>query len=144
MNGPIFPYANIIIGVLIFLIGFVFHWAGQLFSILNWELAAKAGLQEKRLLPEYKVYEHAFATADSLIAWIYGIIAFGLIINAPWGYRLACFPGAIFIYHALCYWFWTGNQTKAGRPMQSRNMRIGWFAANSITGILAVLLAWNY
>ena len=46
----IFPYANIVVGVLVFLIGFVFHWIGQLVSVLNWDFASKVGLQEPGLL----------------------------------------------------------------------------------------------
>ena len=55
---PIFPYANILTGLSILLVGFLFHWIGQLISVLNWELAVRLGLQEKNMPPAYKVYEH--------------------------------------------------------------------------------------
>ena len=68
----VFPvyYANVIVGILIFIVGFIFHWIGQLISVINWDFATKIGFQEKKLLPEYKVYEHAIAVADVMIGWI--------------------------------------------------------------------------
>jgi hypothetical protein len=65
--SEIFPYANIVTGILVFIVGFIFHWLGQLTSVVNWEFAKKKGLQERGLSKEYKVYEHAIAVADSLI-----------------------------------------------------------------------------
>jgi hypothetical protein len=41
----LFPYDNIVIGVLIFIVGFCFHWIGQLVSVINWKFASKIGLQ---------------------------------------------------------------------------------------------------
>ncbi len=67
MKTQLFPYANIIAGLLIFIVGFIFHWIGQLISLINWDFAIRIGLQEKRMLPEYKVYEHAIAKADVAI-----------------------------------------------------------------------------
>ena len=52
MYNEIFPYANIIVGILIFIVGFIFHWIGQLISVINWDYATKIGLQEKKMLPE--------------------------------------------------------------------------------------------
>ena len=69
--GPLFPYANIVAGILIFIVGFCFHWLGQLVSVLNWDLATRLGLQEKELPSEYKVYEHALAVADTAMGWLY-------------------------------------------------------------------------
>ena len=138
----IFPYDNIIVGILIFIVGFIFHFIGQLISVINWEYAKKIGVQEKDMLPEYKVYEHAIAVADVLIGWIYGIAAIGLILNISWAYQLNWFPGVIFIYHSLSYWFWIGNQNKSGNKTTSQGFRIGWFLSNLITGILCLLIAW--
>ena len=45
--SQVFPYANIVAGLLVLVVGFIFHWIGQLISILNWELATRIGLQEK-------------------------------------------------------------------------------------------------
>jgi hypothetical protein len=53
MLNDIIRYANIIVGILIFLVGFIFHWIGQLISILDWNYATKLGLQEKKMLPKY-------------------------------------------------------------------------------------------
>ena len=136
------PYANIIAGILIFIVGFIFHWIGQLISVVNWDYATKIGLQEKTMSKEFKVYEHAIAIADVLIGWIYGIVAVGLILNILWTYELAWIPGAIMIYHSLSYWFWKANQNKIGIKTTTIKFRITWFLLNFITGILAILIAW--
>lgn len=142
MYNEIFPYANIIIGILIFIVGFIFHWIGQLISVINWNYATKIGLQEKKMLPEYKVYEHAIAVADVMIGWIYGIAAVGLILNISWAYKLAWIPAVILIYHSISYWFWTGNQNKSGDKTTTNAFRIMWFLLNFITGILCILIVW--
>ena len=139
----LFLYDNVVIGMLLLIVGFIFHWLGQLISALNWDFATKIGLQESRLNKEYKVYEHAIAVADSLMGWLYGIAAFGLIINAPWGYKLSWIPGSILLYHSLGYLFWTGNRNKDGNKLESDSFRYIWFLANLITGILTILIAWN-
>ena len=46
-----FPYDNIVVGAMVIVVGFVFHWIGQLVCILNWEFAKKIGLVEKGMLP---------------------------------------------------------------------------------------------
>ena len=143
MPTQIFPYANIIVGIMILVVGFIFHWIGQLISALDWNLATRIGFQEKRLIPEFIVYEHAIAAADVAIGWVYGIAAVGLILNAPWAFRLAWFPAVIMIYHSFSFWFWVGNQNKSGHPITSRVFRVVWFLANFVTGMLAVLVAWN-
>jgi hypothetical protein len=143
MPTQTFPYANIVVGILIFIVGFIFHWIGQLISVINWDFATNIGFQEKRLLPEYKVYEQAIASADVMIGWIYGIAAVGLVLNVHWAYKLAWFPGVIMIYHSFSFWFWAGNQRKSGHPMTSSLFRVVWFLVNFVTGVLAVLVAWN-
>jgi hypothetical protein len=141
--NEIFPYSNIVTGILIFVVGFIFHWTGQLMCVINWEFATKLGLQESGMPQEYKVYEHAIAVADSLVGWIYGIAAIGLFLEAPWGYKLAWFPGVILLYHSLSYWFWTMNRRRDGIKLHPDTTRIGWFSANFITGILSIITAWN-
>ena len=143
MPTQIFPYANIVVGILIFIVGFILHWIGQLISVIDWDFAKRINLQDKKALPEYKIYEHAIAVADVLIGWIYGIAAVGLILNAPWAYKLVWFPGVVMIYHSLYYWFWVGNTHKSGNPIHSSTLRIVWFLANFVTGVLAVLVAWH-
>ncbi|MCK4822772.1 hypothetical protein KA005_43815 [bacterium] len=143
MHTQIFPYANIIVGILIFIVGFILHWLSQLTSLINWDFATRIGIQEKKALPEYKVYEHAIAVADVMIGWIYGIAAVGLILKTTWAYKLAWFPGVIMIYHSFSFWFWIGNQNKSGHPTTSSALRIVWFLLNFITGVFAVLVAWN-
>jgi hypothetical protein len=139
----IFPYANVAAGVSVLVVGFIFHWVGQLISVLNWDLATRIGLQEEKLLPEYKVYEHAIAVADVALGWIYGLAGLGLVLGASWGYKLAWFPGVVLVYHSISYWFWTGSRRRAGNKLVSDSVRIGWTAANLLTGALAILVAWN-
>jgi hypothetical protein len=141
--NQIFPNANIIAGVLVIVVGFIFHWVGQLISLLNWEFATKIGLQDKGLIPEYRVYDEAIAIADVLIGWIYGIAGIGLILGTTWGFKLAWFPGIVFVYHSLSFWFWSKNQRKARHRLMPDSARIIWFLANFITGILAILTAWH-
>jgi hypothetical protein len=138
----LFPYAHILSGILIFIIGFCFHWLGQLLSIINWELAERLGLQEKELLKEYKVYEHAIAASDAAIGWIYGVAAIGLIFNKEWGFKLAWIPGSILIYHAINAWVWERNRRLAGQQLWSNTLRVSWCSANAFTGLLAILVAW--
>jgi hypothetical protein len=140
--NQVFPYANIITGILVLIVGFIFHWVAQLISVLDWEFATKIGLQEKGMTQEFRVYEEAIATADVLIGWIYAIAGIGLLIGATWGYKLAWFPGVILVYHSFSVWFWTKNQRKAGYRLMANSTRIVWFLANFITGILAILIAW--
>jgi hypothetical protein len=141
--NQIFPYANIIIGILILIVGFVFHWVAQLISVLDWEFATKIGVQEKGMIHEFRVYEEAIASADVLIGWIYAIAGIGLILGTMWGFKLAWFPGVILVYHSLSVLFWTKNQRKAGHRLMSNTARIIWFLANFITGLLAILTAWQ-
>ncbi len=138
-----FPYANIVAGVLIFIVGFCGHWIGQLISVVNWDLAKRLGLQEKDLLPEYKVYEHAIAVADTAVAWLYGVAAIGLMLDVEWGYKLAWIPGSILIYHAISAWVWEANRRAAGHRLWPDALRIGWCGANAITGVVAVSVAWG-
>jgi hypothetical protein len=140
-----FPFDNIIAGVLILLVGFLVHFGAQGISVLNWDLATRLGFQERGMPSEYKVYEHAIAVADVLIAWVYGVAGIGLILGAPWAYKLAWIPGSILIYHALSFWMWTGNARRSGvRLGTSQNpVRTSWFLANLVTGLLALFVAWN-
>ncbi len=141
--SAMFPYSNIVAGVLVLLVGFVFHWVGQLISILDWDLAVRLGLQEKDALPEYLVYEKGTAAADVALGWIFGVAGVGLILGASWGFKLAWFPGVVLIYHGLCAWFWYGNAKRAGHTLLSDSFRVVWCLANLVTGILAVAVAWR-
>ena len=142
MSG-LFPYANIVAGVLVLLVGFCAHWLGQCVSVVNWQRATRLGLQEQGLLPEYVVYEHAIAVADTALGWVYGVAAVGLFMNADWGYTLAWIPGSILLYHAIMAWVWEGNRRAAGHGQWSNTMRIGWCSINALSGILALLVAWT-
>jgi hypothetical protein len=145
VTTQLFPLDNIVTGTLILVVAFGFHWMGQLLSILDWDLAERLGLQEKGMLPEHRVYEHAIAVADVGVGWAYGLAGVGLLLGAPWGYRLAWVPGAILLYHALGFWVWTGNQRRRGHSTSSTRtpLRVGWTAANLITGLLAISVAWS-
>ena len=139
----LFPYATIVAGILVFIVGFLAHWLGQLISLINWEFASKIGLQEKKMPKEFKVYEHAIAVADVAIGWIYGIAAVGLIVNTPWSYKLAWFPGIILLYHGISVFFWMGNQRKIGHELVTNRFRIIWTFLNIFTGLLAIMIAWQ-
>ena len=130
-------------GILVLVIGFGFHFVGQLISLLNWDLAMRVGLQEKDAPPEFQIYERATAVADVAIGWVYGIAGLGLILDARWGYVLAWGPGAVLTYHAINAWFLFGNQTKAGYPLFSNRFRTLWCGANLVTGLLALAVAWK-
>ena len=138
----LFPYAHVIAGVLILVVGFVFHWLGQLISVLNWDLATRIGLQEKKAPPEYRIYEHGIAAADVAIGWIYAVAGIGLIFGTPWGYKLAWIPGVVLLYHSAFFWFTTRNQRKAGHILMPDSLRVIWFIANAGTGVLTILVAW--
>ena len=144
MTTQLFPYANIIVGILIFIVGFGLHFIGQLISLVNREFAVRIGIWEKGMIPEFEVYERGIAVADVMIGWIYGIAAVGLILNAPWAYKLAWIPGVIMVYHSLSFWFWVGNQNKLGHPLNTNRFRITWFTANLVTGVLTILVAWRF
>ena len=130
-------------GGLLLLVGFVFHFIGQLISVLNWDVAARWGLQEKNMPAEYKTYEQAIALADVCLAWLYGVAGVGLLIGAPWGFQLAWIPGAILTYHSLSFRFWTLRQRQAGYQGMSPAAQIAWFLANLTTGLLAMWVAWR-
>jgi hypothetical protein len=139
----VFPYDNFLAGIAVLIIGFAFHWGGQLVSVLNWDVAIKLGLQEEGMLPEYKVYEHAIAVSDVLVGWLYGVAGIGLLLGTSWGFKLAFIPGAILLYHGLNAWFWEGNRREAGHGLWGDTMRVGWCAANVITGVFTILVAWT-
>lgn len=141
--NQIFPYANIVTGILVLIVGFLMHWIGQLISIINWEFATRMGLQEKGMPKEFKVYEHAIAVSDVAVGWTYGFAGVGLILNTPWAYQLIWIPGTILIYHGIGVWFLIGNQKKIGRQLLTDSFRVIWSSANLITGILAVTIAWK-
>ena len=134
-------WLSTVTGVLVMIVGFLFHWCGQLISILDWKLATRLGLQEEAMLPEHKVYEHGTAVADVLIGWVYGAAGIGLLIGADWGFKLAWIPGSILVYHALSFWFWEENRRKQGTPFFGNVGRLIWFLANFVTGILCLYLA---
>lgn len=140
--NTLFSNANVIVGILVLLLGFGFHWLGQLLSVLNWKLAIRLGLQEKSMLPEYRVYEHAIAVADVAIGWVYAVAGIGLLLDLPWAYGLAWIPGSILVYHAISAWVWEGNRRAAGHGLWSDTMRITWCGTNLLVGLLTLLLAW--
>ena len=139
----IFEIVKIISGILILIIGFGFHWLGQLISVMNRDLAIRLGIWEKDNLPEYEVYEEAITIADVSLGWIYGFAGAGLLFGYEWGYSLCFIPGFALLYHGISFWSWTGNQIKTGHPSSSAKnpMRIGWTAVNIFTGALAIMVS---
>jgi hypothetical protein len=142
MPDQLFPYSHIVAGVMVLLVGFTFHWVGQLVSLVNWDFATRIGLQDKGAPPEFLVYERGTAVADVTIGWVYGVAGVGLLLGTPWGFKLAWIPGAVLIYHGISAWFWFGNQTKSGHRLHSEGMRMAWCAANVVAGALAITVAW--
>ena len=138
----LFAYDHIIAGFLVLTIGFVFHFIGQLISLINWKIAVHLKIAEKELLSEYKDYEHGLAMADVLIGWTYLFIGVGLILGTPWSFKLAWIPGVIFIYHSLSFWFWSRKQEQKGHKYRSTLGKTGWFLLNLLSGILIILVAW--
>ncbi len=138
----LFPYSNVVAGVLILVVGFGFHFIGQLISVLNWDTAIRLGLQDKAAPPDYYPYEHGTAVADVLIGWTYPIAAIGLLMNAGWAYKLAWIPGSILLYHSLNSWFWEADRRTAGHRIQSEIVRVIWCSGNFFTGLLTILVAW--
>lgn len=139
----IFPGANVVAGVLVLIVGFGFHFGGQLISVVDWQRAMRWGLQEEGLRSEYRVYEHGIAVADVLLGWTYGIAGLGLVVDASWAYAWAWIPGGVLTYHALSFWFWTRNQRRNGDryPINQNPARSAWAVANLGTGILTILVA---
>ena len=143
MESPLFPYANVLAGVLLLIVAFGLHFVGQLVSVISWEFATRIGLQEAGMPAEFKVYEKAIAIADVAIGWIYGVVVVGLFVGASWAYTLLWIPGTVLVYHSISAWFWMGYQRKQGfEKAASPGMRVGWFIANFGTGALSLLLAW--
>ena len=141
--SPLFPYVNVIAAILILIVGFGFHFVGQLISVVNWDQACRLGLQEKDNPPDYYPYEHGTAIGDVAIAWIYGVAAIGLLMNSEWGYKLAWIPGSVLLYHSLCAWGWETDRRAAGHGIWTDAFRITWCGANFITGVLTLVIAWS-
>jgi len=136
------PYANVVAGLAILVLGFGFHFAGQLVSVLDWDLATRLGLQERDMPAAYRVYEHGIAVADVALGWTYGLAAVGLFLDARWGYQLAFVPAAVFVYHGISAWVWEANRRAAGHGLFSDALRVGWCAANVGFGAFAFVVAW--
>lgn len=111
-----FLYDNILFGVLVLLVGFVFHWMEQALSVFNWDLTRRLGLQEKEALPEYRVYEHAIAVADTSIGWLYGLAGVGPLFEESWGYKLSRVPGVLFVYHGISFLDLDAEPTQSWSP----------------------------
>ncbi len=137
----LFPFDNIVVGILVIILGFIFHWVGQLICVVNWKFAEKIGLQEETLKPEQKFYEHGIAASDVAIGWIYLIVGIGLILDLSWGYKFALIPGTVFVYHSIFYWVMQGNHRRAGTPLETGPLRVIWFLFNFLTGLLTIIIA---
>ena len=86
------------------------------------------------------INKRAAAKAAVEIVWmvIYVIAGVGLILGTKWGYKLAWFPGVLFVYHSISFWFWTRNQRRFWNKLISC-----FVVAKFITGVLAISIAWN-
>ncbi|MDJ0827729.1 MAG: hypothetical protein QNJ16_19750 [Rhodobacter sp.] len=140
--SALFPYANILAGLLVLVVGFGFHFGGQLVSVLDWQRACRWGLQEAAMPADYYPYEHGTAMGDVLLGWSYGLIAIGLFAGADWGYALACVPGTVLLYHSLCAWFWEVDRRRAGHGLWTNDFRATWCGSNAAAGVLALAVGW--
>ncbi|MDJ0627101.1 MAG: hypothetical protein QNJ44_02480 [Rhodobacter sp.] len=141
--STLFPYANILAGTLVLIVGFGFHFCGQLISVVNYDYACRLGLQEKDLPPDYFPYEYGTAMADVLLGWTYGLAALGLYLGASWGYGLAFLPGSVLLYHSLNAWFWEAARRRDGKGLWTNRFRNIWCGANFLTGLLTLAVAWS-
>ncbi|ABD40446.1 hypothetical protein Mhun_0693 [Methanospirillum hungatei JF-1] len=139
----IIDIVKIISGILILIMGFGFHWIGQLISVMNRDLAIRLGIWEKDNLQEYEVYENGISIADVSLGWIYGVAGAGLLLGYEWGYSLCLIPGFALLYHGISFWSWTKNQIKTGHPSSSAKnpIRISWTVCNMLTGALAIMVS---
>ena len=137
---------NLLTATLILIVAFGFHWVGQSFSLLDWATAAKIGLQEEKLPADMKIYEYGIAVGDACLGWTYGIAAVGIFLHRPWGFRMAWFPGAILLYHTICFMAWTRGRMDAGYyfAIDHPGARYSWFIANLVTAILSIYTAWTH
>ena len=140
--SPLFPYANVLTAILLLIVGFGLHFVSQFISILDWERACRIGLQDKNIPPDALHYEHGTATADVAIAWIYGVAAIGLMMNAPWGYKLAFIPVSILLYHGMCAWEWERDRRAAGKGIWTDGFRLARCGANILAGLAVLVVAW--
>jgi hypothetical protein len=134
-----FPFAHIIAGILILIVGFGFHFLSQLMGYLHWEPEVKHGFIINMPVKS-KGYAHIIALSDVLIGWSYAIIGSGLYLGKSWGYVLAWIPGIIFTFEGIGYWFWSGHQQRFKDPLRTR---IEWSTLNIICGLFIVLVAWS-
>ncbi|CAN8075363.1 unnamed protein product [Agarophyton chilense] len=138
----LFPYARLVAAVFLLLVAVVFHFVGQLVSVISWKTAIRLGLQDASAPPEYYPYEHGIAIADVLLGWTYPIAAIGLLLNQPWAFKLAWIPASVLVYHSLSAWFWEADRRAAGHQLMSDSVRIIWCGANFFTGLLTIFVAW--
>ena len=74
---------------------------------------------------------------------VYRRKAVGLFLDARWGYRPAWIPGSLLVYQTISAWVGEGNRRAAGHGLWNTTSRIGWCAANAVTGLPALLVAWT-
>ena len=139
----VFPYANIVAGVLVLVVGFGFHWIGQLVSVLNWDTAQRSASRKWRCCPSTRSTKTPSPRPTSRWAGSMALPLPASCLARTGATSLPGIPGVVLVYHAFSYWFWTGNRRKAGHKLVSDSMRIGWPVANFVTGTLAIVVAWN-
>jgi len=137
----LFPYSNILAGVLVLIVGFGIHWLNQLSLFLNWELMPRHGFGIN-LADSPEGYDRLIAISDMVIGWLYGIIGIGLFMGTEWGLTLAWLPGIILTLEGISYWIVTGKKHPRGKKYPYFT-RIEWSALNLITGLYIIAVAWN-
>lgn len=136
----LFPFAHIIGGVLILIVGFGFHFLGQLMGFLHWEPELKHSFIINMPIKSTG-YEHLVAVSDIAIGWSYAIIGMGLYLGRPWGYTLAWIPGIILLLEGSSFLTWCCLK-KVQKPDLSLLERVEWGSLNIVSGLFIILIAW--
>ena len=137
----LFPFAHIIAGIIILIVGFGFHFLGQLMGFLYWEPELKHSFIINMPI-KAKGYAHIVAISDVAIGWSYAIIGMGMYIGKSWSYTLAWIPGIILFLEGISFWTWRNQNNRPAQDL-SLTERIEWSGLNIVSGLFILLVAWS-
>ena len=137
----LFPYSNILGGVLVLIVGFGIHWLNRVALYLHWEFMPRHGFGII-FGDSQNNYNRWITISDMTIGWLYGVIGVGLILGMDWGYDLAWIPGVILTLEGISYWI--NNGKKKSDPAQYTYFTPSeWKVLNLLTGLFVIIIAWN-